>query len=102
MWIVDRARFIAFPAPWGSPSPVQLLFPVSEGSSVFAQLVPWAFVMQNQYLVGEDCIFGLVVEGRIWVYRMLICIIKRKRKYLKGISEAVEVGRLEKGCLNFC
>lgn len=58
--------------------------------------------MQNQYLVGEDCIFGLVVEGRIWVYRMLICIIKRKRKYLKGISEAVEVGRLEKGCLNFC
>ena len=47
--------------------------------------------MQNQYLIGEDCVFGPVVEGRIWVYRMLICIITRKRKCLKGILEAVEV-----------
>ena len=35
---------------------------------------------------------GLAMERRIWVYRILVYIIKRNRKYLKEILEAVEVG----------
>lgn len=48
--------------------------------------------MQNQYPVGEDSVVGLAMERRIWVYRILVSIIKRNRKYVKEILEAVEVG----------
>lgn len=30
---------------------------------------------------------------KIWVYRILVYIIKRNRKYLKEILEAVEIGK---------
>lgn len=69
------------------------------GEFGFAHLVRWAFIMQNQYPVGEDSVVGLAVERRVGVYRVLVYIIKRNRKYLKEILEAVEVGNWKRVAL---
>lgn len=38
----------------------------------------------------------MVCGERIWVHRLLICIIKRERKQLKIILEAAGVGDLKR------
>lgn len=63
---------------------------------VFAHLVRWAFIMQNQYPVGEVSVVGLAMERRIWVYRILVSIIKKKienisRKFWRQWRQ--EIGR---------
>ena len=72
------------------------------GEFGFAHLVRWAFIMQNQYPVGEDSVVGLAMERRIWVYRILVYIIKRNRKISQGNFGGSGGGRLEESCSNFC
>lgn len=60
--------------------------------------IHWAFVMPNQ-----ECLLGKTIsDGKWWVCRLSIYIIKRHKNHFKVIWEEVEVRDLKTDGPNFC